>query len=143
MSRSNRLHSRWLVAGVGMVLLLGHVRGHGQEASRVSFKQDVQPIFNARCVVCHVAGAESGELNLQRSVAYENLVGVDSVQAPLARVSAGAPSKSYLMHKLRGTQALAEGSGVAMPFSDGSAIPLPAAEIELIERWIEQGAEKN
>lgn len=110
------------------------------DAAPVSFRQELQPVLNARCVVCHVTGAENAGLNLQRAVARQQLVDVPSTQAPMARVAPGLPEASYLMHKLRGTHGTVGGSGAPMPFTDGNPSPLSPAELDLFERWIAQGA---
>lgn len=108
----------------------------------VSFKTDLQPIINSHCVFCHVTGAENGGLNLGRRDAYAALM-VPSTQAPtMPRVTPGAPDKSYLIHKLRGTQLEAGGSGNRMPMYDPPR-PLEPAQLERFVRWIESGAPNN
>ena len=143
MGKAIRVRDRAILA-VGVLLLSIGLDGLrpavADDPSLVSFRRDIQPILNARCVVCHVAGAESAGLNLQRSMALNHLLGVPSTQAPLDRVTPGAPEDSYLVHKLRGTQAKVGGSGAAMPFTDGNVAPLSDAELRLIERWIAEGA---
>jgi hypothetical protein len=108
----------------------------------VSLKNSIQPIFNDKCVACH-QGASSispGGLSLEPNVAYSNLVNVKSTESALMRVSPGAPDKSYLIDKLKGTQSQAGGSGAQMPFG---ASPLPQAQIDLISQWISAGAPNN
>jgi hypothetical protein len=108
----------------------------------VSFKNDVQPLLNAQCVFCHVTGAENGGLNLGRREAHAALM-APSVGAPaMPRVTPGDPAKSYLVHKLKGTQLEVGGSGGPMPMYDPPK-PFPAEHLELIERWIREGAQKN
>ena len=133
-------------ARCGATLLLGLAAGGVLAAdpdATVSFRKDLQPILNARCVVCHVTGAENGELNLARSVALRNLVSVPSAQAPLPRVMPGKPAQSYLMHKLLDTQASVGGSGGRMPLTDTASSPMDPAQIEQFRAWIEQGAADN
>ena len=108
--------------------------------SSVSFKSNVQPIFNTRCVVCHQGGAPPASLSLEPSLAYLNLVDTPSTQGPLVRVAPGAPENSYLINKLRGTQAQAGGSGAQMPYG---TTPLPDSDIDLIQQWITAGAPDN
>lgn len=107
----------------------------------VSFKTDLQPIINAQCVFCHVAGAENGGLNLGRRDSHAALM-KSSTQAPMPRVSPGDTAKSYLIHKLRGTQLEAGGSGNRMPMTDPPR-PLEPAQLDLFVRWIETGAPNN
>jgi hypothetical protein len=58
----------------------------------------------------------------------------------MPRVSPGNPKKSYLLHKLRGTQSGAGGNGQQMPLG-GS--PLPPDAIDKISQWIGAGAPNN
>jgi hypothetical protein len=92
----------------------------------------VQPIVDNNCVVCHQTTSRAGGLSLQRGDAPASLLGVPSTEAKLARVEPGDPAKSYLFHKIVGTQEHAGGSGERMPV--GGA--LTDAEISVIETWI-------
>jgi hypothetical protein len=103
----------------------------------VSFAKEIQPIFSARCS-CHVSGFSAG-LSLAAGDAFASLVDVPSSQSDLDLIEPGEPAKSYLLHKIQGTQRSAGGSGVRMP--QGGT--LPAAQIEKIRQWIEQGAQEN
>lgn len=107
----------------------------------VSFSRDIQPVFNANCVVCHTGTAGPQGLSLDAGKSYGNLVNVKSTEAPaLNRVAPGSPDKSYIINKLLGTQTQAGGSGAQMPFG---AQPLPQATINLIQQWITAGAPNN
>ncbi len=108
-------------------------------AETVSFEADVLPILNQYCVMCHIQGAEQAELVLYPD-AWSQLVGKTSSQSELSRVEPGNADKSYLYLKLIGTQDTEGGSGLQMPFQQGS---LSASQIELIRAWIEQGAKNN
>jgi hypothetical protein len=128
------------------VLLLAAGCGSGTTASSStaaagnSLKNDVQPIFNNSCVVCHQGAGQAG-LALEPANAYKNLVNVASTQAAsLKRVAPGDPAHSYLLDKLNGTQVQSGGSGAQMPYG---AKPLPAGQISLIQQWIQGGAADN
>jgi len=108
-------------------------------AETVSFSEDVLPILNQYCVMCHIPGAEQAELVLYPD-AWSQLVGISSSQSELVRVEPGNPGKSYMYLKLIGTQETGGGSGLQMPFQQS---PLDPAQIEAIRLWIEQGAKKN
>jgi hypothetical protein len=102
----------------------------------ISHAVSIQPIWDASCVSCHVAGGAGAVLDLTNG--FPTLVGVDSVQAPaLKLVLAGNSADSYLVHKLRNTHIDAGGSGGVMPLG---AAALPEATIVLIEDWINMGA---
>jgi hypothetical protein len=108
-------------------------------AQTVSFNEDVLPILNQYCVVCHLPGAEQADLRLYPD-AWSALVGTPSIQSELSRVEPGIPDQSYLYLKITGAQESVGGSGLQMPFQQG---PLGPAQIETIRLWIEQGAKKN
>jgi mono/diheme cytochrome c family protein len=108
-------------------------------AEDISFKDDVLPVLNQNCVVCHMEGSEEGKLSLYPD-AYGNLVGKASGESPLMRVAPGQAAKSYLYQKLTGKQAAVGGSGKQMPFDQAALDP---AQIEKIRLWIEQGAKQN
>ncbi|MGQ0620776.1 MAG: hypothetical protein ACT4QA_12785 [Panacagrimonas sp.] len=115
--------------------------GAEQAATPVSFKTDLQPIINSQCVFCHVTGAENGGLNLGRRDAYAALMAA-STEAALPRVTPGDTAKSYLIHKLRGTQLEVGGNGNRMPMNDPPR-PLEPAQLDLFVRWVESGAPNN
>lgn len=110
------------------------------DVSGVSFSRDIQPIFDTNCVVCHQSATANGDLNLEAGLAYRNLVNAESTQSPLMLVTPGDSDGSYLLHKLRGTQGEVGGSGLRMPYGAPS---LQQGQIDLILKWIEQGAPDN
>ncbi len=99
-----------------------------------SFESIQDSVFTPICTVCHAGGSAPLGLKLDAANAYAMLVGVSSVQVPgIARVAPGDPDNSYLIQKLEGTAA----SGGQMPLGGP---PLSADNIELIRRWIIDGA---
>jgi len=129
-----------LIAAVGLGSALIAMAASADEA--VSYRSQIQPIFNAQCVYCHVTGAENGGLNLARASSYASLVGAPSTESPLLRVTPGKPDNSYLWHKLNGTHVSVGGSGNAMPMSDPPRL-LEPAQRALFKAWIEGGAANN
>lgn len=95
----------------------------------VSFSQDIQPILNTRCIHCHgpnsINGSPPNGLQLD---SYENVM-LGSLFFPV--VQPGFPENSTIILLLR--------SG-GMP---AQSTPLPPAQIELIAKWIEEGALDN
>lgn len=116
------------------------------EGARVSFTGDVEPVLAGSCAFsgCHGTGnanPASKPLVLASGQAYDQLVGVASAQLPgMPRVAPGIPDESYLVRKLDGTHAAAGGSGGRMPAGQP---PLAPAVIEVIRRWIGEGAARN
>ena len=142
------LYGLSLLVGAGLAAAAACSAGPGPSptpstpptASGVSFTKDIQPVFNANCVVCHQGAQGRAGLSLQANAAYNNLVNAKSSESSLLRVAPGAPDKSYLVNKLMGTQGPAGGSGAQMPFG---APPLSQAQISLMQQWISQGAPNN
>lgn len=121
-----------LLAGLSGSLLsgcddLGDEAG-GASVEAVSFSQDLQPILQANCTVCHVADGSSGGLDLTSRAGL--LAGGQSGGV----VVSGQPDSSLLVLRISSTEA-----GERMP-PGGS---LGAAQIELIRTWIEEGLADN
>jgi hypothetical protein len=99
----------------------------------VSFENDIQILFNERCIHCH---PNSGNLDLSPGNSYNNLVNVVSHEyIPALRVIPGESENSVLWNKISGTDVF----GQRMP-ADGT---LNTLEILIIENWIREGAFDN
>ena len=109
----------------------------------VSLMFDVQPLFDSYCVSCHMLESPQGELVIEQGEAHSNLVKVPSTQAEMVRVDPGNPTSSYLLHKMRGTHLEAGGSGLPMPYGSEVSAGMSADALDLIERWIAEGAPDN
>jgi len=109
------------------------------DSAPVSLASDLAPIMTQRCVMCHIAGAAQGGLDLYTNL-WSSIVNVKSTQSALNLVEPGDPDKSYFYLKLTGAQLSAGGSGEQMPFQAGQ---LDAGQLELIRSWIAQGAPNN
>ena len=104
----------------------------------VDYVTDIQPIWDLKCISCHVAGgsAAAGPI-LTSDKSYAAIVGVQSPTVAADLVAPGDPDASYLWHKLNGTQAdVPGGGGSPMPLG----APLSADELAAIEQWITDGA---
>jgi len=102
----------------------------------VSFSEDIQPIFNNNCIICHNEFHEAG-LDLQEGRSYNLLVNVTAFSyAPNVRIAPFSLENSVLWHKIKGDDVF----GGRMP-AIGDA--LSNFEIEKIESWIELGALNN
>jgi len=107
-----------------------------------TFSGSVEPIFNLTCATasCHTGASPPKGMNLSAGNAYSNIVAVASTDLPsMERVSPNAPLESYLVHKLRGSQAIVGGIGSRMPLG-GS---VSDDEIAAIVAWILSGAANN
>lgn len=108
----------------------------------VSFTEHVAPIFQTHCVVCHAEGRTADRLGismrLKRDEAYDSIVNQPSSQsASFVRVLPGSPEQSLLYLKISLDQ---PPIGNRMPLACDK---LPDGEIELVRRWIAEGAFNN
>ena len=96
-------------------------------AEEVDFARDIAPIFEQHCLHCHGEDEQESGLRLDRRASM--MRGGDS---GLAAVVPGKPDKSYLIEVINHVD-----EEMAMPPDEDK---IPAAEIELLTRWIKQGA---
>jgi mono/diheme cytochrome c family protein len=94
-----------------------------------SFVQDVKPILDKRCATCHGKRQKGGY-----SVADYDKVMNSGDNAPV--IIPGDAANSMMAQMLRGIETPAGGQ---MP----PGRPLKEEQIQLIERWINQGAQNN
>jgi hypothetical protein len=108
---------------------IGAAQGKKQ---KVSFKEDVMPIFQKKCLNCHNTEDESPSgLYLDN---YTELMKGESKHGPVVTPKKG--EESVIITKLRGTASF----GKQMPRGKK---PLDDEMIELISTWIDQGAKNN
>ena len=89
------------------------------------FEKQVAPILVRRCLACHGGSQAEGGLDLSARAAA--LAGGESGEAALAP---GKPGDSHLLTRVK--------EGEMPPEDEGE--PLAAAEIAILQTWIEQGA---
>jgi hypothetical protein len=108
----------------------------------VSFSDDIQPIFQASCVACHDMSAEGYATSGFSLGDYESVmkgtkfgpvvIAKSSISSTLYLVIAGKTSPEIHMPPHH-DNALAEGRGD----------PLSEHQIEMVQKWIDQGAQNN
>lgn len=96
-------------------------------AANVDFQKEIAPILEERCWFCHGEDEQESGLRLDRRPFM--LKGGDS---GLSAVVPGKPEKSYLIEVIRHLD-----PDVKMPPDEE---PLPAKQIDLLARWIREGA---
>ena len=112
----------------------------------VGLARDVQPIFTQSCALsgCHAGAFPAANMSLEEGRLFDpqqGIVDVPSVERlGLVRVLSGDADSSYLVNKIEGTQAAVGGAGDRMP---PGAAPLPDFAIDIIRRWIDEGALDN
>jgi hypothetical protein len=93
----------------------------------VDFARDILPIFEAACYKCHGPKVARGQLRLDdKKLALKG--GISG-----AAIIPGDAGKSLLLRRILG-----DGGEARMPMG---AAPLKPAQIEMIRKWIDQGAE--
>jgi hypothetical protein len=98
-------------------------------AAKIDFQRDIQPIFAAACASCHGAKKAAGQLRLDlKSAALKG-----GLSGPL--LMPGDSKQSRLLARILSHEG--EGGEPRMPL--GGA-PLKPEQIELIRRWIDEGA---
>lgn len=124
----------------GLPLTLLMLLGGCQPAVELtSFDQEVMPLLDRHCAVCHMGDGAQGEFSFYPSP-HQAMVGVKSVQSPLALIEAGSAEASYLYLKMVGSQQTVNGSGASMPYQREL---LSETELAIVRRWIDEGANEN
>src|SRR5688572_23350051 len=93
----------------------------------IDFDRQIQPIFQRSCIKCHGPEKQKGGLRLDRS--KDAMGALDSGKQAIIPAK---PNESELVRRVT----TADPDDRMPPKSD----PLPAAEIQLLRSWIEQGA---
>jgi Carboxypeptidase regulatory-like domain len=103
---------------------------------------EVQAVFEKYgCTGCHPGVNPSLDLTAGKS--YGELVGIQALEDPsLVRVVAGDPANSFLYLKLGGDPPVADIPAVGTRMPPG-APPIDAADLDLVRRWILQGAKNE
>ncbi|HIA74566.1 MAG TPA: hypothetical protein EYO20_07180 [Gemmatimonadetes bacterium] len=100
-------------------------------AADVSFSEDVTPILEAKCVICHGGADENGAITKEMQLdltSYDALM-IGSEYGPI--VEPGNVEDSVLWMMIEVGDMPQEGD------------PLTAEELEVIQAWIAEGAQNN
>jgi uncharacterized membrane protein len=116
-----------------MVLLSFLLAACGKKS--VSFQSDIQPVLNQRCTQCHSVQNPSANIVL---TSYDSVMSAKVTKWKKPIVIAGNASESWLYLSCGTTQ-----SHFRMPPDTLGLGALNDKEIELIGRWIQQGAKNN
>lgn len=101
-----------------------------------TFTRVQNEVFTPSCttVACHDLIGQQSQQVLLAGRAYQQIVGVPSVEMPaLSRVAPGDPANSYLYRKITGANITGERMPLQMP-------PLSDDKIKLVRDWIRRGA---
>jgi Planctomycete cytochrome C len=121
---------------LGLMPLIAIIAGCAKE---VSFKSDIYPILQARCISCHAPGSPGCLASGLSMATYQSLM-KGTKYGPMI-----IPGSSLDSNLLRLVKHEADPS-IAMPRSHTPGMPsewLQPDQINLIETWINQGAKDN
>ena len=117
-----RISSCLVALPIVCLFLASNVYGLPQKANDVSFENDIKPIFENQCLSCH--GPET-----------EEAFRIDDRDASMDYISPGEPDESEIY-----TYLVSDDEEEMMPPPDEGG-PLGDSDIQLVKRWIEQGAD--
>jgi mono/diheme cytochrome c family protein len=107
--------------------------GAASAEEQVSYKLDVQPILQSRCVACHSSGGQGYEASGLDLTSYNGLM---KGTKHGAIVVPGDPFTSNLIVLVEGRAS----PKVRMPHNQR---PLLKQQIEILRLWVKQGAKDN
>lgn len=93
----------------------------------VDYGREIKPLLQAHCVKCHGATTQKGKLRLDTGAAALKGGGRGGA------IVSGKAEESLLIHAIRG----AHDDLPQMPYKRG---PLDSAQVELLQRWVNEGA---
>jgi len=110
-------------------LSLGALAEASQGAGEVSFQREVLPILSRSCFPCHGPDAGTREAKLRFDERADAVLDRDGYRA----ISPGSAAESELIARISDDLD-------PMP-PEGHGVPLTSAEIDVLRRWINEGAE--
>ncbi len=129
--RSRNLIALSAVGLIGALLINPALAEHPINGTTVDFNGEIRPILSKNCFSCHGQDEDNREAGLRLDRRQDALKKLDSDSSAIVP---GKPSESELIRRITTTDA-----DLRMPPVD-SEKKLSKEEIELIKRWIEQGA---
>ena len=116
-----------------ILLLAIMLIGCGQK--QISYRDQIQPILNTRCVKCHATETRRVKIVL---TSYDDFMNSRTVSGKEPLVAPGSPYQSRLYVLCATNQA-----HFRMPPDTSSVTPLPTDELDILRKWIIQGAKNN
>jgi hypothetical protein len=125
------MRAKQFLPAVAALLVLAPVAGAGGAAAEpVRYGRDVLPILSAKCFACHGPDEEGRQADLRLDLEADAKADRDSGRV----IVPGNPDASELLIRVTSSNA-----DVVMPPGD-SHKPLTAEQIEVLRRWIAEGA---
>lgn len=122
--------NRNLLLIASLIVLLLFLLGNWSSffAPKIDFNAQVKPILNKRCIHCHGGVKTSGGFSLMTRTHA-----LSPTESGKPAIVPGRPNQSELIRRI-----LSEDPELRMPFE---ATALPKEEINILRKWIKQGAE--
>ena len=121
-----------IIFGLGLGLRIAVAADGKPESGKLEYNRDIRPIFSDTCFACHGPDGSKREADLrldQRDGALKTL------ESGTAAIVPGKSAESELVNRITSTD-----PDVKMPPAEGIK-KLSADQIELLKRWIDDGAE--
>ncbi|MFM9911696.1 MAG: DUF1549 domain-containing protein, partial [Chitinophagaceae bacterium] len=125
-----------LVSLIGSIILVASCLSGSVEKlpETVSYNFHIRPIFSDKCFKCHGPDASKRQAGLRLDIADSAFVPLKETKGAFALV-AGKPEQSELYLRVSSTD-----TSYQMPSPDAHLGTLSKHEIQLIKKWIQQGA---
>ena len=124
--------TKHILAGISVLISSAAAGAAEPAAARVDFNRDIRPILSDNCFLCHGPNDDDRQAGLRLDEMDSALGELDSGSTA---VVPGKPDASELVRRITSQDEFER-----MPPPD-SGKALKPAEIELLKRWIAQGAE--
>jgi hypothetical protein len=106
-----------------------------RQSGDISYAKQIQPILDQKCLTCHGTQPHRGKIIL---TSFERFSSSRAVSGGGPLVIAGKPQESRLWIVCASSQ-----PHFRMPPDSSAFVPLDAAELGLVYKWIAQGAKNN
>src|SRR5271167_3523370 len=121
----------WLTATT-LILLAADSAPAADKARPIDFNREIRPILSESCYQCH--GPDHNKL--KADLRLDTRAGLFRTTDDATIVVPGKPDESELLIRITSQDA-----EIRMPPPNKGGRELPPAQIELVKRWIEEGAE--
>jgi hypothetical protein len=125
---------------IGILALTMQLMGCGQ--STLSYSSDVQPIFEEHCIECHSRSGEGIAASGFSVQDYDSVMkGTDL--GPVVVPGSAISSTLYLVVAQKTAPEIHMPPHHSEAWAEGRGVPLSEDQVEIIQAWIDQGANNN
>ena len=108
----------------------------------VSYKSDIQPVFDAYCAECHTPGSEGFDTSGFNVSNYETVMKGTRL-GPVVEAGSAISSTLYLVIAQKAAIEIQMPPSRKHSLAEGRGKELPDNKVDSIQRWIDQGAKNN